>query len=134
MAKLTPKQQAFVQEYILDFNATQAAIRAGYSKKTASSQGERLLRNVEVSKALQNAQEERAKKLERTAEDVLKDIRSLQERARNNDDIKTELKALEIEGRFIGMDKQKIDLSNSDGSLSPMDITVTFDVTHAGKA
>ena len=45
---MTPKQAAFVQQYLVDKNATQAAIRAGYSAKTASSAGERLLRNVEV--------------------------------------------------------------------------------------
>lgn len=45
---LTPKQQRFVEEYSIDLNATQAAIRAGYSAKTAYSIGERLLRHVEV--------------------------------------------------------------------------------------
>ena len=49
---LTPKQIRFVQEYIVDFNATQAAIRAGYSKKTARQQGSRLLTNVDIQKKL----------------------------------------------------------------------------------
>lgn len=48
MADLTPKQQLFCLEYIKDFNATQAAIRAGYSKKTARAQGQRLLTKVAV--------------------------------------------------------------------------------------
>ncbi|NMF00248.1 terminase small subunit [Aneurinibacillus aneurinilyticus] len=48
MAKLNAKQQAFVTEYLKDFNATQAAIRAGYSEKTARSQGQRLLTNVDI--------------------------------------------------------------------------------------
>lgn len=46
--KLTAKQKRFCEEYIVDCNATQAAIRAGYSKKTAYSMGQRLLKNVEV--------------------------------------------------------------------------------------
>ena len=46
--KLTPKQQRFVQEYQVDCNATQAAIRAGYSPKSASVQGSRLLANAKV--------------------------------------------------------------------------------------
>ena len=46
--KLTPKQRAFVAEYAVDKNATQAAIRAGYSAKTADVQGPRLLGNVRV--------------------------------------------------------------------------------------
>jgi phage terminase small subunit len=40
---LTPKQEAFVVEYLRDLNATQAAIRAGYSRRTAKQQGARLL-------------------------------------------------------------------------------------------
>lgn len=45
MAKLTEKQQRFVDEYLIDLNATQAAIRAGYSAKTADVQGSRMLGN-----------------------------------------------------------------------------------------
>lgn len=46
--KMTEKQMRFCDEYLTDMNATQAAIRAGYSEKTAYSQGQRLLKNVEV--------------------------------------------------------------------------------------
>jgi len=46
--KLTPKQQLFIKNYVIDSNATKAAERAGYSKKTAYSIGQRLLKNVEV--------------------------------------------------------------------------------------
>ena len=46
--KLTPKQRSFIAEYVVDKNATQAAIRAGYSEKTADVQGPRLLGNVRV--------------------------------------------------------------------------------------
>jgi len=48
---ITPKQQRFVTEYLVDLNATQAAIRAGYSRKTAQQQGSRLLTNVVVKQA-----------------------------------------------------------------------------------
>lgn len=48
MAKLNEKQKRFCEEYLVDLNATQAAIRAGYSEKTAYSMGQRLLKNVEV--------------------------------------------------------------------------------------
>lgn len=56
--KLTAKQQRFCDEYLISFNATQAAIKAGYSEKTAYSQGQRLLKNVEV-KAYLDEQKER---------------------------------------------------------------------------
>ena len=52
MAKLTVKQQRFVDEYLIDLNATQAAIRAGYSVKTAGVQGSRMLGNVKVQQAI----------------------------------------------------------------------------------
>ena len=55
MANLTPKQQRFVEEYLIDLNATQAAIRAGYSEKTAQEQSSRLLSNVMVQEAVQKA-------------------------------------------------------------------------------
>jgi len=57
---LTPRQQRFVDEYIVSLNATQAAIKAGYSTKTAEVQGSRLLRNVQVSKGVAQGMTERA--------------------------------------------------------------------------
>ena len=48
MGNLTDKQEKFCQEYLVDLNATQAAIRAGYSEATARSQGQRLLTNVDI--------------------------------------------------------------------------------------
>lgn len=48
MAKLTEKQKKFVEEYLIDLNATQAAIRAGFSAKTANEQGSRMLANVSI--------------------------------------------------------------------------------------
>lgn len=53
MAKLTPKQKRFCEEYLIDLNATQGAIRAGYSQKTAYSTGQRMLKNVEVQNYIQ---------------------------------------------------------------------------------
>lgn len=53
MAKLTDKQKRFVDEYLIDCNATQAAIRAGYNKKTAGQIGARLFKNVKISEAIQ---------------------------------------------------------------------------------
>lgn len=60
---LTPKQIRFVQEYLLDLNGKQAAIRAGYSAKTAEVQASRLLRNAQVAQAVAEAQAKRAKEV-----------------------------------------------------------------------
>lgn len=68
---LTDKQQMFVREYLIDLNATQAAIRAGYSARTAKQQGARLLTNVDVSTALMAAKAERSEKTKVDAEWVL---------------------------------------------------------------
>lgn len=58
MKKLSPKRRKFVAEYLKDQNASQAAIRAGYSKKTAQSQGARLLTKVQVKEAVDCALKE----------------------------------------------------------------------------
>ena len=72
MANLTPKQQRFVDEYLIDLNATQAAIRAGYSEKTARSIGQRLLTNVDIQKAIEEAQSKRAEQTQIDAAYVLR--------------------------------------------------------------
>ena len=60
--KLTEKQQHFVDEYLIDLNATQAAIRAGYSVKTADQQGSRMLANVKVQQAIAEHMAERSRR------------------------------------------------------------------------
>lgn len=62
MVKLTEKQKRFVNEYLIDLNATQAAVRAGYSAKTADQQGSRMLTNVKVQQAVSEAMAERSKR------------------------------------------------------------------------
>ena len=68
---LTAKQQAFVDEYLIDLNATQACIRAGYSAKTAEQQGPRLLGNVGVAKAIAAHMQARSEKAQIDATYVL---------------------------------------------------------------
>ena len=70
--KLTAKQQRFCDEYLIDLNATQAAIRSGYSKKTAYSQGQRLLKHVEVKAYIDARMEEKEKELIADQDEVLK--------------------------------------------------------------
>ena len=72
--KLTPKQARFVEEYLVDLNATQAAIRAGYSEKTAAEQGYDNLRKPQLAEAIQAAQESRSKRTEITADRVLEEL------------------------------------------------------------
>ena len=71
---LTDKQRRFVDEYLVDLNATQAAIRAGYSEKTAYSIGNENLSKPEIAEAIQAAQAERAKRTEITQDMVLREL------------------------------------------------------------
>jgi phage terminase small subunit len=72
--ELTPKQQAFVREYLVDFNATQAAIRAGYSAKTAVQSGFENLRKPDIQTEIKRHSAERHEKLELTADRVLSEL------------------------------------------------------------
>ena len=116
--KLSPKQAAFVAEYLIDLNATQAAIRAGYSEKSAARISVELLNKTQVRKAIEKAQARRAEKVERTALDVLKDIQSVTREAREGGDLKTALKGLELEGKHLGMFLNRVDMTSSDGSMT----------------
>jgi phage terminase small subunit len=71
---LTPKQQRFCDEYLIDLNATQAAIRAGYSPKTAEQTASRLLRNVKVQEYIAKRQKELSRSTEITQERVIKEL------------------------------------------------------------
>ena len=75
--KLTAKQSNFVKEYLIDLNATQAAIRAGYSKKTAFRSGQENMQRPAIKAAIQKVMDKRSKKTGITANGVLADIRYL---------------------------------------------------------
>jgi phage terminase small subunit len=72
--KLTPKQAAFVEEHAIDLNATQAAIRAGYSAKTAKEQATRLLSNVHVAAAIAEGRAARSERTGIKAERILAEL------------------------------------------------------------
>lgn len=71
---LREKEAAFVREYLVDLNATQAAIRAGYSKRTARQQASRLLSKAAIQEAISRRTEKRAERLELKADDVLREL------------------------------------------------------------
>lgn len=129
--KLTPKMKRFCEEYIIDCNATQAAIRANYSAKTAGSQGQRLLKNVEAKKYIKELLEEIKKDGILSATDLLyyfsqvvtgqsvaevvvtlvnADGTTRAERIEKHPDEKEKLKAAELLGKRFALftDKQEI--------------------------
>ena len=76
---LTPKQQRFVEEDPIDLNATQAAIRAGYSERTANQAGPRVLVNVGVAAALRRVMAEHSERAGVDADLVIKGLMSIAE-------------------------------------------------------
>lgn len=71
---MAPKQEAFIREYLVDLNASAAYVRAGYKTGNANVNGPRLLANAGIKEAIQKAMDERAKRVDITAETVLKNI------------------------------------------------------------
>lgn len=71
---LTAKQERFVEEYLIDLNATQAATRAGYSEKTAGKQGTQLLAKTGIAAAIAKAQARRSKRTDITQDRVLREL------------------------------------------------------------
>ena len=116
--EVTPRSRDFVDEYLVDLNATQAAIRAGYSEKTAYSIGQRLLKNVEVQAMIANRMEERSKRTEITQDRVLTDIELIKQDAmrkaydKNGNEAMinhtSALKACELQGRHLQMWNDKM--------------------------
>lgn len=72
MAKLTAKQQRFCDEYLIDLNATQAAIRAGYSKKTARKIGQENLTKPDIREYIENRMAEKESQLIASQDEILK--------------------------------------------------------------
>jgi phage terminase small subunit len=75
--KLTPKQQRFVEEYLLDLNASQAALRAGYSADTAGASGHECLKKPKVAEAIRVALEDRKNRSQVNADDVISELKTL---------------------------------------------------------
>ena len=74
MGRLTARQQKFCDEYLIDLNATQAAIRAGYSEKYANTNTTKLLQNTKIKEYLQKRQQDRMERTEITQDMVLREL------------------------------------------------------------
>ncbi len=112
---MTEKQNRFIDEFMLDLNATQAAIRAGYSPKSARFQASKMLLNVDIADTLSNRQGERAKRAKVDADWVLVALKSNHEGAQAKGEYGHSNKALELLGKHIGFfDKY----ANQDSSVN----------------
>lgn len=117
---MTLKQKRFVQEYMVDLNATQAAIRAGYSKKTAGSIGQENLKKPAIRSELQVLIQKMGEKAEITQEMVVSELRKIafaEASDINTSELKytNKLRALELLGKHLGMYTEKIEHSGEAG-------------------
>lgn len=110
---LTAKQELFVQEYLVDLNATQAAIRAGYSEKTAAEIGRQNLIKLEIAQAITEARTKRSERVEWTTDEILKDLKEIA--LDRNVEVQHRIKAYELGGKHNGMWTEKIKI---EGTLS----------------
>lgn len=143
--KLTNRQKRFVDEYLIDLNATQAAIRSGYSAKTAKEIGAENLTKPNVANAIQQAMDERGSRVQVTQDDVIRDLCELRDicmgrkKITVTDTVKnaregtiesqdTEAicfepvaaaRTLEMLGKHLKMFTEKVDHMSSDGSMTP---------------
>lgn len=118
---MTPKQAAFVDEYLIDLNSTQSAIRAGYSAKTAEWIGPQLLGKTHVAAEIAKRMEDRSKRTEITQDRVLTDIELIKQDAmrkaydkHGNESMinhTSALKACELQGRHLQMWNDKVALT-----------------------
>ena len=99
MSELEERQKIFCNEYLVDFNGTQAAIRAGYSKKTANEQASRLLAKVNVQTYLKQLIEKRNERTKITQDEVIADIIKVKDRCMQNEAV------LDKEGNETGIYK-----------------------------
>ena len=104
---LTAKQKMFCKEYLIDLNATQACIRAGYSKKTARSLGCENLTKPYIQQEIQRLKAIREKKVGLTAEKVLKDIERVRAKAEGSEQFNVSVKASELQGKHLAMFTEK---------------------------
>lgn len=138
MAKMTAKQQRFCDEYLIDLNATQAAIRAGYSKKTAYSIGIENLKKPDLKKYIEERMAEKESELIAGQDEVLKYLTSVMRGtsqasvlARGYDgveeviekppDEKERLKAAELLGKRYGLYTEKVE------QAVDMELNITVD-------
>ncbi len=134
MRGLTDKQALFVQEYLVDLNATQAAIRAGYSARTAEWIGPQLLGKSHVSSAIAMKMAARSKRTEITADLVMRDVEAIKRDAMRESTDKdgnpamvnhaAALKACELQGKHLGMFTDKVAMTIESSSDEELDAKI----------
>ncbi len=117
--EMNAKRRRFVEAYLIEPDARQAALKAGYGVRSAGSQGRRLLQNGPVSAAIRAAQEARSADMWLTAQYVLEELKATYEAAKAAGNWAAANKSLELLGKHRGMFR---DVTEHTGSLSLLDL------------
>lgn len=118
MNKLTPKQQRFVEEYLIDSNATQACIRAGYSEKSAMEQGYQLLHKTSVKAEIERLQAETSKKLNVTKESLIQDLLEIKDLCKTDTRaIHNSISAINTINKMLGFNEPEKSEVKLDGNI-----------------
>lgn len=123
--KLTPKQEFFCKEYLVDLNGTQAAIRAGYSPETAQEQSSRLLSNVIIQAYVQKLKDKRSLRLEIDADWVLNRFKEISDRC-----MVAEPVMINVDGELTESGEYKFDSSGATRSTEMIGKHIGFFEEH----
>lgn len=103
MPALRGKEERFCQEYVIDYNGTQAAIRAGYNPADAANRAYRLMKKAEISARVRELEKELAERLALSQDQVVLQLKRQYDECVAEKDRKNALKALELMGKHLGM-------------------------------
>ncbi|GFE62874.1 terminase small subunit [Geobacter sp. AOG2] len=118
---LNKKQLLFVNEYLVDLNATQAALRAGYSPRRAGSTGSELLHQPEVGAAIRQALTTRSKKPQVSSEDIIRSIVEIRSKAVTRGSLTQALKANELLGKHLKLFTDRVEHAGTEGAVELSD-------------
>ena len=124
--KLNPKQKRFVEEYLVDLNGTKAAIRAGYSKRTAVKIATENLTKPLITEAIQRAIQERSERTEITQDEIVKDLQDLRDEARGAEQFAPAVRCDELLGKHLGMFKERVEHSGKLNIENPMALAASI--------
>ena len=125
MRKLGARHSLFVAEYLTDLNATQAAIRAGYSVRRARQTGFDLLQIPHVAAAVAAAQGQKIRRVEITADAILARLDALADGAERDSD---KIRALELLGKHLRLWAETVEHSGPNGGPLQVNISITRSV------